>query len=495
MEAQVFGEAAGLEQEAGRFRAALGILLVLVAGALLLVWSSNLLYDPDSWWHIKLGSDILATGTFPTVETYSYTFAGKPFIAKEWLSQIILALTFKAGGWPAVAFLTICCACLTVWLVYDALAAVLRPHLAATITMAAVFLTSPTFLARPHMLALPIAVFWTVRLFRAAEARQAPSFWLLALMVLWANLHGSFTLGFVIAGLAFLHLVQEVRLGNRPLLARWLMFLALCPAAALVHAYGWQALWISVNMAGGNEAMRYIDEWQPFSAPDKRVHEAALLVLIGGLLWLRLRLSIAKLAFIALALHMFLTYVRLVHVPFLLLPLVIAPEIARQHPGLSLGTWLAQQRDRLESTLARHFRHSLAGAGAAALAAAVIFIGFIPVKPPEKTAAAGALAYVEKAGITGNVLNSYNFGGSLIFHGRKTFIDGRAEQLFLDGFISEVNESMKPDGVQVLRDILKRYAITWTLLTPDDARNAMLATMAGWRKAYEDKDAVVYRQD
>jgi len=54
--------------------------------------------DPDVWWHIKVGQDILRTHLFPTIDSYSFTAAGTPWIAYEWLGEIVLALVHRAGG-------------------------------------------------------------------------------------------------------------------------------------------------------------------------------------------------------------------------------------------------------------------------------------------------------------------------------------------------------------------------------------------------------------
>ena len=43
---------------------------------------------------------------FPETDGFSHTFFGKPWIAKEWLSQVLLALAFEIGGWPGVVMLT-----------------------------------------------------------------------------------------------------------------------------------------------------------------------------------------------------------------------------------------------------------------------------------------------------------------------------------------------------------------------------------------------------
>ena len=64
-----------------------------------------LLADPDSHWHIAVGNWMLAHGTVPTVDTFSFTFAGQPWIAKEWLSQLLMSVAFKLGGWGGVTVL------------------------------------------------------------------------------------------------------------------------------------------------------------------------------------------------------------------------------------------------------------------------------------------------------------------------------------------------------------------------------------------------------
>src|SRR5579863_3545946 len=44
--------------------------------------------DPDLWWHIKAGQDILRTHHFPTTDPYSWTVAGQPWMAYEWLGEL-----------------------------------------------------------------------------------------------------------------------------------------------------------------------------------------------------------------------------------------------------------------------------------------------------------------------------------------------------------------------------------------------------------------------
>ena len=54
--------------------------------------------DPDLWYHIKFGQDILATHRFPTVDTYSFTAHGTTWMANEWLGDVLLGAVYRAAG-------------------------------------------------------------------------------------------------------------------------------------------------------------------------------------------------------------------------------------------------------------------------------------------------------------------------------------------------------------------------------------------------------------
>ena len=98
-------------------------------------------------------------------------------------------------------------------------------------------------------------------------------------------------------------------------------------------------------------------------------------------------------------------------------------------------------------------------------------------------------------GVTGNVFNSYNFGGYLIFEGVPTFIDGRSDQLFLGGFFSKLESAMKAEDGSAFFDLLKRYDVTWALVEPDGDAARHFAHAANWRRIYADPIALVYVLD
>jgi hypothetical protein len=478
--------------EARRMRLIFSLLAAAVMAALLLARTPALLQDPDSWWHIRVGLDMLATRTFPTIDSYSHSFAGQPWIAKEWLSQVLLALAYKGAGWNGVALITAAAISSMVFLLAWRLGETLKPSLAMALALGLALLSASVFTARPHVFTLPIIVVWTAGLFRAAGAGRPPSFALLGLLWLWTNLHASFTLGFVIAAIAGLEILIRHRLAQPRLLAQWCFFGALCPLVSLINPYGLKAILATFTVAGANEAVPLITEWRPFNASATPLNEAALLLMLIGLLISGFRTGLVRALFVLFALHLYLAHDRFVYVFFLLVPMVLAAQIAEQLPKLSIRTWMAEQRDGLERFLLGHYQAGLGVIAALFVVAAVGLARGPVIEPGQKTSAKDALAFAVQRGLSGPVLNSYEFGGTLIFHGIKTFIDGRTDQLFLNGFTQTDDAMGRSTGKPLLETQLRKYGIDWALLSAGDARIPFFAELPGWTRAYSDRYAVIY---
>src|ERR1700687_1568027 len=83
------------------FPALMAVLLVCLA----LLGAESRLTDPDTWWHVVVGEQVLTTHAWPTADTYSFTAAGTAWMAYEWLGDVLLALAARAGGlWGLLIF-------------------------------------------------------------------------------------------------------------------------------------------------------------------------------------------------------------------------------------------------------------------------------------------------------------------------------------------------------------------------------------------------------
>jgi hypothetical protein len=81
----------------------------LLASARALAQPGAVLHDPDTYLHIAAGQWMLARWALPTHDPFSYTFAGACWAAPEWLSEIVLAAVYRAGGWGGLALAAIAC--------------------------------------------------------------------------------------------------------------------------------------------------------------------------------------------------------------------------------------------------------------------------------------------------------------------------------------------------------------------------------------------------
>ncbi len=109
---------------------------------------------------------------------------------------------------------------------------------------AALALTVPHLLARPHVLAMPVMVAWVGGLIAAADRRDAPSYFLLPLMALWANLHGGFVFGLMLVAPDRARCGRErgSAASRKSLALRWAVFGRRRAGRKLLHA-----LWLEFD--------------------------------------------------------------------------------------------------------------------------------------------------------------------------------------------------------------------------------------------------------
>src|SRR5262249_35106324 len=115
-----------------------------------------------------------------------------------------------------------------------------------------------------HVLAMPFMVLWVAALVDGAAAGRPPRWRLLPVMVLWANLHGGFTIGLGIAGLLAVEAVMgaPARPGALGRLRSWGGFLAATLASTLVSPHPLGSLAFTTKVLGLNYSLSVIDEWR-----------------------------------------------------------------------------------------------------------------------------------------------------------------------------------------------------------------------------------------
>lgn len=431
----------------------------------------------------------------PAHDPFSHSIPQAPWVAHEWLSEVILAATFNAGGgWPGIVVITALSFAITMALLNRFLLRDLEPIHALLFVALAYLMATSHLLARPHVLAMPLMVIWVAQLVRASEEQRAPSLWLPPLITLWANLHGGFTLGLALAFVLALEEIWNARARNETLKAArsWAAFIGLSMICALITPHGIQGVLFTLQLMGSSYALDQIAEWR---SPDfHRIQPLEIWLLVGlaGVLHQGLRLPLIRLLLLLGLVHLALKYGRNADLLGLLAPLFLASPLAKQWKERSSA---GQQVAGLD----RFFRMLAQRAGPGAVAVAVASLGLVTtlvirekaVSPGEKTTPTAALHAVKEAHLSGPVFNAYNFGGYLIFTGIPTFIDGRAD-MYGDNFFKDYMDAVDLAGSDSLSRILTKYRIEWTLLSPGAPAVALLDHLPGWRRLHTDQIAVVH---
>jgi hypothetical protein len=212
----------------------------------------------------------------------------------------------------------------------------LGPVPALMFTLAAIVMTAPHFLARPHVLAMPFLLLWVAGLVRAVEERRTPEPLLLVCMLLWANLHGGFTLGLVLTAAFALDalLGARDRIERTGLLIAWAKFGAAALLVACITPYGPESILVTLRIFSLGDALGMIAEWRSPNFQDQPLQELIVLVALYLALSRGLKVPLLRLLIVLGLVHLYLRYAREAELLAMLAPLVLAPLLARQWPRL-----------------------------------------------------------------------------------------------------------------------------------------------------------------
>jgi hypothetical protein len=449
-------------------------LLTALAGFALAAFAPALLNDSDTLWHIRAGQWMLAHHAVLRTDVFSYTMAGRPWHTQEWLAEVIMALAYD-GGFAGIHLLFAVCTALTAgivaWFVRARTAFV--PGL-LTVVLGLACATG-SLLARPHLLAMPLLSLWTAALVAAREQTRAPRWWLIVVMPLWANLHGSFAFGLALAGALAIEAVWTSPAKSDTAL-RWGAFILAATASALLTPFGVAGLLFPLKLSA-MQSLAHIGEWQAADLSQLSPFLIALLTVLAAGLTGKLRLDMPR-ALILLA----LVWLALAHVRHQILlgvcaPLLLAPALATVAPAPEERSppWIAML---------------------AALLIALCAFGRVILPVPQDDGPATpvtALAHVPRFVRETPVLNDYRFGGFLIWRGVKPFIDSRAD-LYGDLFLRDYAVLTTPDR-DALAASLTFYHVRWTIFPANAPVAALMDAMPGWHRYYQDKVAVVHVHD
>jgi hypothetical protein len=455
--------------------------------------------DPDFWWHLRIGQWMVEHGRLPSQDLFSYTVSSHVWTDHEYLTEILMWLTYSTLGLTALCIAFGLLTWAGFWLIFMQVRRQPFVFIGVGLAIAAVA-GSPIWGPRAQMITFALScleLYW-LQGYLAGRSRAINLFPLV--MVLWANLHGGWVIGFVWLGVALVaELMSWAWDQDNPahrMHVRRLAVIGLASAVAVAATPHFLSLYPYPFQTQGSEAQqRLIVEWASPNFHDLflRPFEAMVFLVIAGFA-LR-RPTLYQFLLTAIALFLALQSVR-----------NVALFVAAATPVMitTYGEWWK------EFAAARKWTYDLPPRRPFAVITAVvlIFIALITtlriannVSPAHQqsmdaesypVAAADWLAAHPQIGT--RMYNQYGWGGYLAnrFYpdqNRRVFIFGEAA-LMGDQLLNEYQDvqTLRPDWKQVL----DRYGVDYIIYNKDAALSNVLATQPEWTLVYEDKVAVIY---
>lgn len=422
-----------------RGAAAVALLAVLVIGQSL----RGKISDPDLWWHLKTGAIIVATRQVPRTDPYSYSAAGQPWTAHEWLSEVLFYGIWRAWGPAGMLWFRALMLAAVVALMY----LILRRRsgsfaVAIFLALGVALATSSFWSERPHLFTYLFLAALIAVLDLAAAGRTRLLWGIPPLVLLWANLHGGFFSALILMGAVWIGCLIDVRCGTDPgsgsarLVRPLPLVILLSMVAASANPQGPAILVYPLRYISEKGLATYISEWQVpnVKEPLGRVFEVLLLAPAAIGLGTALRWAWRDTFPFLVFAHLGLSAVR--HVP--IFALISVTALAGMWPSLGgallRAAWNWRPTRALLEQLERDRRSGRAGqetAGTRGLALVLLLVGLAVcwrmaprgrdfrslVKRDDVPVAVGE--WLQANASPGRVFNYYDYGGFLIYLPRR----------------------------------------------------------------------------
>ena len=416
-----------------------GIIFVSVFLSQALSTAHGLLKDCDTGYHIRAGEYILETLSIPKHDMFSFLSPPLPWIAHEWLSEVIMAVIHNIFGLIGIViFFSILNA-----FVYYCLFKILRSLkanviIAAIVTIFVITSSQMHWLARPHIFSLLMVLIWYFLLDAYQYDKKNILYLQIPLMLLWVNMHAGFIIGFILNGIYLFGNLAGLIFSSsseRDIHKKKAIFLGLTTAVGLiiclVNPYGYKILLFPFKLVSEKFIMNNVGEYLSpnFHSIWAIPFEAFLLFTLAILSFSKIRLNLIELLLILLFVHMSLFSAR--YIP--LFGIVAAPILTKQLKNL-LTTSNGKFSNFLKRKGASFSEMDASGndfmwpALVFLLITLLLFSGHLKVEFDPENKPVAASKFLAQVPITGNMFNNDEFGDYIIYaasNDYKVFFDGR----------------------------------------------------------------------
>jgi len=447
--------------------------------------------DPDLWWHIKIGQDIARTLHWPTNDPYSFTVRGTPWMAYEWLGDVMIGFVARFGLQALALMLIVLASLITIALYYYASLCAKNSKAGFVASVLVAVFAVGNFNLRPQMFGALFLATTVIVLEHFRRGRSKPLCIFPPLFLVWVNTHGSWIVGLAVIAVTLLSGLFEFEIGSVEAV-RWTrrqriqLELALLGSLAVIPItpYGTKLATYPFLIASSIPlGVSYVMEWFPMPF-DIFWGKFFLMLLVGSFALQLIYRFKFRLQHWILAIGG--TAMACLHVRFVLL---FAPFFA---PILSvmLSQWLDKYRPEKDKFV---LNAVLMSAGAFAI------VWYFPSRAElqqalEKQYPVKAVNYLREHPMPGPMFHNYGYGGYLIAYlpERPVFIDGREDLYEFEGVMGDYLQAswLKPAAFSIFRF----YGIRTCLLDRVEPLAQVLRELPGWRLVYSDEKSVIYER-
>lgn len=448
--------------------------LVSLLVALLARRSVGPISDYDTFWHLRLGEEIVRTRSLTAPTTSWSEFSDQPWVPTQWLTEVVAATAHRWFGLPGVAFLFAAAVLTLVVLLHRLCRGRSGSVPAAFATGLAIVAMSASISPRPHMVTYVFLTITLLAWLRTIDDLR-PRWWLVPLSWLWAMSHGMWFTGAALGVAITLGLLADRRLDRRRV-GSLLAVPTLSVLAAALTPVGPGLLAAPFAVAGVGD---FITEWQPPSFREPAPAAAMMMVVLVVVLWSRRTRPTpwAHLAILTVGLVWILLAARTVTLGALLL----APLAAA-----ALQEAIGRPRD-LQTRGERRF---IVGSALLCLAAVAVALPSTADEPANMPGSLdSALDTIPEGSV---ILNSYELGGWLRWRHPELepVVDGMTEAYSVPYLQDYARASfLSPGWEQVVQEYGARHA----LLAETSPLAAALTEHAGWTEVDRSRGYLLLR--
>jgi hypothetical protein len=460
-----------------------------------------LLRDGDTGYHIRAGEFIVQNWTIPERDIFSFRSPPIPWVAHEWLSEVIMALVHSASGLTGIVIFFSFIIATAYLLLFKMLRQESRDVLlGALIVCFAALSSTPHWLARPHIFSLALTVIW-YHLLNEFQYRQKNRLFLLPLLILiWVNLHGGYILGIVLLGIYVVgNLVASITnsgpnaehfLQNSKSL---LLIMIVCILVSMINPQGYRILLFPFELTANTFLMDHVQEFLSPNFHKPLPFKYLLLLLIAILACSRPTVNWIELILILMFIYMALYSVRYIT----LFAIITGPILIRLIDQMKLGLPTKVRRfldersghlSQIERQTSGYFCSILALSAVVSLGAA----GSYQYKFSEELYPVSAVEFLKRGNISGNIFTHDEFGDYLIYAAwpqYRVFIDGRTDMYGAERLKEYQNLAHATPG---WKEIVDKYAFSSILFNTHSPLASALTQDKNWHLIHSDPLASIF---